>query len=102
ISFTNRLVDLSGMEGATPLLTGASGRLWAAPGRRLRLELQSDRGDVEVVSNGRSFTLYDPASKTAYRGTLPPERARPKRRETLPSLTEIRRALGQVTQHAFL
>jgi hypothetical protein len=102
IEFTNRLLDLSGIEGASPLLTGATGRLWAAPGRRLRLELQSDRGDVEVVSDGRSFSVYDPRSHTAYRGALPPERARDRRRATLPTLGEIRRALSQVARHAFL
>jgi outer membrane lipoprotein-sorting protein len=107
ISFTNRLVNLSGMEGTrtTPLLTGASGRLWAAPGRRLRLELQSDGGDVEVVSNGRTFTVYEPSSHTAYRGALPPAHARSKRAgsaDALPTLAEIRRALGQVAQHAFV
>jgi outer membrane lipoprotein-sorting protein len=104
ISFTNRLLNLSGVDGAGPLLTGASGRLWAAPGRRLRLELQSDRGDVQVVSDGRSFMLYDVPARTAYRGTLPPPDASRKRTgaEQLPTIAEIQRAIGQVAQHAFV
>src|SRR5436190_9902251 len=41
IHFTNHLVDQGVLgEGADPILTGASGRLWAAPDGRLRVELQ--------------------------------------------------------------
>ena len=102
IAFTNRLVDLSGVEGATPLLAGASGRVWAAPGRRLRLELQSDRGDVLLVSNGRTFTLYDGSARTAYRGQLPPARARDngRSRETVPTLAAINQGIARFERHA--
>src|SRR5437588_3457273 len=103
ISFTNRLVDLSGVEGATPLLAGASGRVWAAPGRRLRLELQSDRGDVLLVSNGRTFTLYDGSARTAYRGQLPPAGGRAtqaSRREPVPTLAAIGQGIARFERHA--
>jgi outer membrane lipoprotein-sorting protein len=101
ISFTNRLVDLSGVEGATPLLTGASGRVWAAPQRRLRLELQSDRGDVLLVSDGRTVTLYDGSARTAYRGRLPAERERrhPAGRG-VPSLATVRQGIARFERHA--
>src|SRR2546423_6418148 len=41
IKFTSRLVDSSLLgEHASPLLKGATGRLWIAQGGRIRLELQ--------------------------------------------------------------
>jgi outer membrane lipoprotein-sorting protein len=98
ISFTNRLIGLSGVEGATPLLTGASGRVWAAPERRLRLELQSDRGDVLLVSDGQTFTLYDGSARTAYRGRLPA--ARHHGGAAVPTLATIRQAIGRFERHA--
>src|SRR3954462_2307825 len=59
IKFTNHLVDSSALPGATPLLSGASGRLWASAGGRLRLELQSTSGDVQIVTDGGRFLVYD-------------------------------------------
>src|SRR5881398_377091 len=38
VKFTNHLIDTSGIRGANPLLTGADGRLWVAPGKGFRLE----------------------------------------------------------------
>src|SRR2546423_14827052 len=42
IQFTNNLIDGASIQGSDPILTGASGRLWASASGRLRLELQSD------------------------------------------------------------
>lgn len=70
VTFTNNLIASSQIQGSDPLLTGASGRLWIAPGH-LRLELQSDNGDAQVVVNGQSFWIYDPSSNDLYQGTLP-------------------------------
>src|SRR5512132_3272660 len=44
IAFTNHLVDAASLQGSDPLLTGATGRLWAS-GDRLRLELQASGGN---------------------------------------------------------
>src|SRR2546423_348188 len=42
IHFTNHLIDKSSLgEGSSPILGGASGRLWAAPDGHLRVELQA-------------------------------------------------------------
>ncbi|MDP9345177.1 MAG: hypothetical protein M3P44_05575 [Actinomycetota bacterium] len=72
ITFTNHLIDGASLAGGgTPLLTGATGRLWAAPDGRVRLELQSDRGDAQVVSDGRTATIYDAGTNTAYEIALP-------------------------------
>jgi outer membrane lipoprotein-sorting protein len=73
ISFTNNLIDSSNFTGENkdPILQGASGRLWLSGDRHLRIELQSDNGDSQVVVNGDSFWISDPMSNTVYEGTLP-------------------------------
>lgn len=76
IAFTNKLVDSSGLAqasgvGGSPLLVGAKGRLWLAADGRARIELQSDRGDAQIVSDGKKITVYDASSNTAYVATLP-------------------------------
>src|SRR5881392_1959824 len=71
ISFTNKLIDSSGLAqasgvGGSPLLVGAKGRLWIAADGRIRIELQSDRGDAQIVSDGKKVTVYDASTNTAY------------------------------------
>ncbi len=56
---------------SSPLVTGASGRLWIAKDGRVRLELQSQKGDTQIVYDGHTVTLYDAASNTVYRYTPP-------------------------------
>ena len=53
ISFTNNLIDASNFTGepSDPILQGATGRLWLSGDHRLRLELQSDNGDAQIVVN---------------------------------------------------
>jgi hypothetical protein len=101
ISFTNHLIDASNIQGSDPLLQGAHGRLWMSSDHRLRLELQSDNGDAQVVVNNRSFSVYDPTSNTAYEGTLPAQ-ASDKSTTTadkLPSIASIQKDLGSLAQH---
>lgn len=105
IKFTNHLIDSADVgEGAGPAITGASGRLWASSDHRLRLELQSDRGDVQAVVDGRRWWVYDASSNTLYRGTLQRHRQKREKRETkgVPSLARIQRQLAQVMEHANL
>jgi hypothetical protein len=71
IQFTDNLVDASSIPNAGPLLTGASGRLWANGSGDLRLELQASTGDTEITVAPGSFQVFDVASNTVYRGTLP-------------------------------
>ena len=73
ITFTNNLIGASDFQGGPtdPLLQGASGRLWLSNDHRLRLELQSDNGDAQVVVNKRSFWISDPMQNVVYKGTLP-------------------------------
>jgi hypothetical protein len=70
ITFTDHLIGASTLETSDPLLTGATGRLWLSRGH-LRLELQADNGDAQLVVSDGSFWIYDPSSKTVYKGTLP-------------------------------
>jgi outer membrane lipoprotein-sorting protein len=107
ITFTNNLINASNIQGPTdPLLQGASGRLWYSPGtHRLRIELQSDNGDGQVVVNGRRFWVYDPASNTAYEGTLPVQAHKAtdhQHSHALPSVSQIQADLNKLAQHVNL
>jgi hypothetical protein len=105
IEFTNHLLTSEAVQGSDPLLTGGSGRLWATPDGRLRLELQSDsaRGDSEIVVDGRRFLVYSGDSGTAYRGRLPRGSGKSARgssaAESPPSVGRIQRALAKLSRH---
>jgi outer membrane lipoprotein-sorting protein len=81
IELTNHLLEganlASGDGGeasqlsSSPLISGASGRLWIGDGRA-RLELQSEKGDTQLLWNGRTAELYDASTNTLYRYTPPP------------------------------
>jgi outer membrane lipoprotein-sorting protein len=81
IQLTNHLLEgaslASGSGGAagqlasSPLLSGASGRLWIAKDGRARLELQAEKGDTQVYYDGHTVSLYDASSNTLYRYTIP-------------------------------
>jgi outer membrane lipoprotein-sorting protein len=104
VEFTNHLVDSAPLEGSAPLLKGASGRLWLS-NHHLRLELQSDQGDAQVVLDRRSFWIYDVSSHTVYRGRLPQDRkGEPagKKKHHTPSLTEVRNGIARLMRHATL
>src|SRR4051794_41236732 len=72
ITFTNKLIDSSSLEGGGPLLKGATGRLWLGDGGKLRLELQSDNRDAQIVSDGATAWAYDAGSPTGYPAQAPP------------------------------
>jgi outer membrane lipoprotein-sorting protein len=91
IQFTNHLLEganlASGSGGAgelasNPLLSGASGRLWIGSEGRARLELQSEKGDTQILYDGQNVSLYDASANTLYRYT-PPQR--PDGTETTPA-----------------
>jgi outer membrane lipoprotein-sorting protein len=74
VKFTNHLIDSSSIQGADPLLSGGTGRVWVGADGRFRLELQGDNGDPQITSDGTHVTIYDAAANTAYRATLPQEK----------------------------
>ena len=58
---------------SSPLLSGASGRLWIAKDGRVRLELQAEKGDTQITWNGHTLRLYDASTNTLYTYTPPAE-----------------------------
>ena len=106
ISFTNNLLgssalgSLAGASGS-PLLSGASGRLWLTNDGHLRLELQSEAGDAQIVSDGKTLTVYDASSNTAYELALPAPKADSTTPDhTVPAVSEIDSALAQLATYA--
>jgi len=112
ITFTNHLIGASSLQTSDPLLLGASGRLWFSPAEHaLRLELQSNNGDAQLLVRAGSFWLSDPSSNTVYEGTLPSAwraggdgtgragGARIHGRAQVPSVAAISRLLGRLARH---
>jgi outer membrane lipoprotein-sorting protein len=105
IKFTNNLIGASNLQGSDPILNGApSGRLWASSDGRLRIELQGDNGDAQVVLDKRSFSVYDPMSNTIYKGSLPGGSSTNKSSTTekIPTVAQIQTDLNQLMQHVNL
>lgn len=108
ITFTNNLISSSSFTGGPkdPLLQGATGRLWWSKSTGLRLELQTDNGDSQVVVNGRSFWVSDKTSQTVYEGTLPADhktaksKAAKSRTAGVPTVAQIQSELNKLLGHA--
>jgi outer membrane lipoprotein-sorting protein len=98
ISFTNNLIDSSDFtgQGSDPILQGATGRLWLSDDGRMRLELQSDNGDAQIVVDHRSFWISDPMQHVVYKGTLPAERGGHTAGSGIPSLARIQSMLTRL------
>ena len=99
VHFTNNLLPSGSLpeNQASPVLTGADGRLWLTNDGKVRLELQSDGGDAQLVADGERYMLYDATTKTAYVGrmnakksTSPPDKQ--------PSLANIQDGLANLTK----
>jgi outer membrane lipoprotein-sorting protein len=56
---------------SSPLISGASGRVWIAKDGRMRLELQAEKGDTEIYYDGHTLQAYDASTNTVYRYTPP-------------------------------
>lgn len=110
VQFTDHLIGESVIEGADPLLGGASGRLWASADGRLRLELQADvsrssAGDLELLVNENRFSAYDPGTETVYEGALPghgESSASAPGKDEPATLAQVREGLRELTEHASL
>lgn len=82
IEFSNDLLPSGSLPSgsASPLLSGADGRLWIQKSGDFRVELQSRAGDAQIVAVGDRVTVYDASSQTLYRARLPDDgRGRTKR-----------------------
>ena len=97
-----------GELASSPLLSGGSGRLWIAKDGRVRLELQAEKGDTQILYDGHTVTVYDASTNTLYRytpkaeegstsGSTPAEKGR-----EVPSLAKIEEAISKAKEHADL
>ena len=106
IKFTNHLIASGALpNGAgSSLLTGATGRLWATADGRLRLELQSTAGDAQILSDGKTLTVYDASSNTVYKVALPAQKPETGTTpaDTPPTLAKIEEALTKLGSYADL
>ncbi len=103
ITFTNHLIDTSAIQGTDPLLTGGSGRLWYSSRDGLRIEIQSDNGDAQIVARAGKLWAYDPTSDTVYELALPAGADHGThsgaRTEHVPTIADIETALQRVAGH---
>lgn len=95
----------SGGLASSPLVTGASGRLWISKDGRVRVELQSEQGDTQILLNEHTVSLYDAATNTLYRYTLPAKEGGNGEDEgqathhEVPSVAKIEEAISHLSQH---
>lgn len=81
IQWSNHLLEGANLAGggggesgeltSSPLMSGASGRLWISKTGDVRIELQSEEGDTQIYYDGTTVSMYDAASNTLYRYTPP-------------------------------
>jgi outer membrane lipoprotein-sorting protein len=119
VTWTDRLLEGAslasgagqGGEGLTqsPLIAGASGRLWIAKDGHVRLELQSEKGDTQVLYDGHTLQVYDAATNTLYRYTPPAHEQSPAQENQapqthahgeVPSVAKIEEAVAHAEKHA--
>jgi outer membrane lipoprotein-sorting protein len=95
------------IHGANPLLSGGDGRIWASKDGHFRLELKANGAtDSQIVSDGKTFWIYDGSSNTVYRGTVPQHGAEKpgatKKNETPPTVAQIQQKIDKLMQHLTL
>jgi len=91
---------------SSPLITGGSGRLWVAKDGRVRLELQAEKGDTQVLYDGNMVSIYDASSNTLYRYQVPKHEgggsasgAPAADQHEPPSLAKVEEAIAHLKQH---
>ncbi len=86
---------------SSPLLSGASGRLWISKEGRVRLELQAEKGDTQIYYDGHTLSMYDASSNTLYRYTPPvQEEQTSTKTHEVPSVAKIEEAIAHLSNHA--
>lgn len=94
----------AGQLSSSPLISGASGRLWIAKDGRVRLELQDEKGDTQVLYDGHTVRMYDASTNTEYRYV--PQQQSSSTPDTTdaqhepPSLSKVEEAIDHLRQHA--
>jgi outer membrane lipoprotein-sorting protein len=71
VRLTNNLLPAGSLPKgvSSPLAAGGDGQLWLSGDRRVRLDLHTSAGDVQLVYDGKRASLYDESSNTTY--TIP-------------------------------
>ena len=125
IQFTNHLLEganlASGSGGeasqlsSSPLLSGASGRLWIGANGHARLELQSEKGDTQILYDGQNVSMYDASTNTLYHYTPPagsdstsqpppasecPPTCSSTSDHKIPTVAEIEEGIAKASKHA--
>jgi len=96
-----------GEVASSPLLAGGSGRLWISNDGRVRLELQAEKGDTQIIYDGHTVTIYDAATNTLYRYTPKQEGTAANHDSSTashepPSVAKIEEGIAHVREHAQL
>jgi outer membrane lipoprotein-sorting protein len=113
VKLTDHLLEgasLAGEHGTTglaasPLLSGATGRVWIAKDGRVRLELRKEKANTEIYYDGHTVQLYDSAANTLYRYVVPSgEGTSPSKPDAAghhepPSAAKIEEAITKLKQH---
>lgn len=116
IQWTDRLLEganLASGDGEasqltkSPLISGASGRLWISKDGHVRLELQSEKGDTQIYYDGSTVQMYDASSNTLYRYTPAAHEGSTEGSDTSdsvkhepPSVAKIEEAISHLREHA--
>ena len=98
VEFANGLLPGGSLPrgAATPLATGASGRVWIAADGRARLELQSSAGDTQIAVDDDGYRIYDAGAQTVY--TLPAPQRHAERPSGRASQAAVDRGLSRLTE----
>jgi outer membrane lipoprotein-sorting protein len=114
VKLTNHLLEGAGLASgdgeasqlsSSPLVSGATGRLWIANDGRVRLELQAERGDTQILYDRHTLSMYDAASNTLYRYTVPagqtadPSKPSDEHHEP-PTVAKIEESISDLRKHA--
>jgi outer membrane lipoprotein-sorting protein len=116
IQLTDHLLEGASLAGnggeasqlsSNPLISGASGRLWVGPDGHARLELQSEKGDTQILWDGKTAELYDASTNTLYRYTPKHESGEATTSTTdtntshkVPTVAEIEEHIAKASKHA--
>jgi hypothetical protein len=105
VTLTDSLLPSGTASGtSSPLLSGASGRLWVTADGQARLELQSGSGDTEIYYSHGTLSYYDPRNGgTLYNVVLPSRSGSsdaPAATHAPPSIDAIQQTIDRLSQHA--
>jgi outer membrane lipoprotein-sorting protein len=116
IQLTDHLIEGANLAGngggeagklaSSPLLSGASGRLWVGQDGHARLELQSEKGDTQILYDGHTVSLYDASTNTLYRYTPPAREPTSggqqdsRHNDKIPTVAQIQEGIDRLGKHA--